>query len=87
MAQAVYLIGRVIYFYEMLIFLWCLMSFFQTTPGTFLDDCKQVLGRLCLPYLGLFRRFIPPIGGLDFSPVVAILVLTFAERGLSSILL
>ena len=27
------------------------------------------------PYLGIFRMIIPPIGGLDFSPIVAILVL------------
>jgi uncharacterized protein YggT (Ycf19 family) len=29
------------------------------------------------PYLGLFRRFIPPIGPVDVSPIVAILVLQF----------
>ena len=27
------------------------------------------------PYLAIFRRFIPAIGPLDFSPIVAILVL------------
>jgi uncharacterized protein YggT (Ycf19 family) len=30
---------------------------------------------VCEPYLGLFRRFIPPIGPVDVSPIVAILVL------------
>jgi uncharacterized protein YggT (Ycf19 family) len=34
------------------------------------------------PYLGLFRRFIPPIGPVDISPIVAILVLTVLVRGL-----
>ena len=29
------------------------------------------------PYLGIFRRFIPPIGPVDISPIVAILVLQF----------
>ena len=29
------------------------------------------------PYLGLFRRIIPPFGGLDFSPIIALLVLQF----------
>ena len=32
---------------------------------------------VCEPYLGLFRRFIPPIGPVDVSPIVAILVLQF----------
>ncbi len=39
---------------------------------------SAVLGFLrdvCEPYLRLFRRFIPPIGPLDISPIVAILVL------------
>jgi YggT family protein len=32
------------------------------------------------PYLGLFRRFIPAMGGMDFSPFIGILVLYFIER-------
>jgi YggT family protein len=32
------------------------------------------------PYLGLFRRFIPPIGPVDVSPIVAILVLQIVGR-------
>lgn len=32
------------------------------------------------PYLNLFRRFIPPIGGvLDLSPILAFFVLQLAE--------
>ncbi|MCB1108870.1 MAG: YggT family protein [Chlamydiia bacterium] len=27
------------------------------------------------PYLNLFRRIIPPIGGMDFSPIIAFIVL------------
>lgn len=30
------------------------------------------------PYLNLFRRILPPFGGLDLSPIIAILVLFFA---------
>ena len=30
-------------------------------------------------YLNLFRRFIPPLGGLDFSPIIAILVLQVVQ--------
>lgn len=39
---------------------------------------SSVLGFLrevCEPYLGIFRRFIPPIGPVDVSPIVAILFL------------
>jgi len=31
------------------------------------------------PYLRVFRRFIPPIGQLDLSPMVGIIVLYFAQ--------
>ena len=39
---------------------------------------SAILGFLrdvCEPYLSIFRRFIPPIGPIDISPIVAILVL------------
>lgn len=26
-------------------------------------------------YLNIFRKFVPPMGGLDFSPIIALLVL------------
>jgi YggT family protein len=29
------------------------------------------------PYLRIFRRFIPPLGGLDLSPMLAIFLLFF----------
>ncbi len=33
------------------------------------------------PYLNIFRRFIPPIGGvLDLSPILAFFALRFLER-------
>jgi len=36
------------------------------------------------PYLRLFRRFIPPIGAIDLSPMVAIIVLYFVRYLLDS---
>ena len=32
------------------------------------------------PYLRLFRKIIPPMGGFDLSPIIAILVLFFVGR-------
>ena len=42
---------------------------------------SAILGFLrdvCEPYLSLFRRFIPPLGPLDLSPMIAIIVLYIA---------
>ena len=33
------------------------------------------------PYLRLFRRFVPPIGRLDFSPLVALITLQVVGGG------
>lgn len=30
-------------------------------------------------YLDIFRRFIPPFGGLDFSPIIALIVLQILQ--------
>ena len=40
-----------------------------------LDAVLGFLRDVSEPYLGLFRRFIPPLGPIDISPIIAILVL------------
>ncbi len=45
----------------------------------------QLLGSICEPYLEPFRKIIPPIGMIDISPLVAIFLLRFAERGVYSL--
>ncbi|MGE7913856.1 YggT family protein [Lysinibacillus xylanilyticus] len=42
----------------------------------------RFLKKVCEPYLGIFRKFIPPIGMIDISPIVAIFMLNFIENGL-----
>jgi uncharacterized protein YggT (Ycf19 family) len=39
------------------------------------DAILSFLRDVCEPYLRLFRRFLPSFGGLDFSPIVGIIVL------------
>ena len=45
---------------------------YNRTLNAVIDFLRQV----CEPYLRIFRRIIPPIGPVDISPIVAILVLT-----------
>jgi len=35
----------------------------------------EFLRQICEPYLSIFRRVIPPLGPLDISPIVAVLLL------------
>ncbi|MFJ7667871.1 YggT family protein [Lysinibacillus sp. NPDC097195] len=46
----------------------------------------RFLEKLCEPYLGLFRKIIPPIGMIDISPIVAIFMLNFIKNGLFIVL-
>ncbi|MBU5210986.1 YggT family protein [Bacillus sp. Gen3] len=69
--------------YSYIIIIYIFMSWFnaqQTSIG-------QLFARICEPYLEIFRRFIPPIGMIDISPIVAIIVLRFASYGLFQLFL
>ena len=66
-------------FYVMVIFVYVIMSWFPRTG--IVEDIYNVLGTVCEPYLGLFRKLIPPVGGMiDFSPIIAIVVLQLVVR-------
>jgi uncharacterized protein YggT (Ycf19 family) len=39
------------------------------------DAILGFLRDVCEPYLRIFRRFLPSFGGLDFSPIIGIIVL------------
>ena len=66
--------------YTMILFVYVLSSWIPQKSGI-IADIDTVLGRVCDPFLNLFRKFIPPIGGMvDISPIFALLVLQFAVR-------
>ncbi len=39
------------------------------------------------PLLAPLRRYIPPVGGMDFAPMVALLILWLVERLLQTLIL
>jgi YggT family protein len=48
------------------------------------------IGKLVEPYLAFFRKFIPPLGAIDFSPIIALIAYRylggFAVQGLREVL-
>lgn len=48
------------------------------------DPPFSFVSQLTDPYLNIFRSIIPPLGGLDFSPILAIFLLQFLARTLAS---
>ena len=54
-----------------------LLSWFD--PGM-RSSVGKILVDITEPLLGPIRRMIPSAGGLDFSPIIAIILLQFVER-------
>ncbi|HWD74902.1 MAG TPA: YggT family protein [Solirubrobacteraceae bacterium] len=50
------------------------------------DALMNFLRDVSEPYLRIFRRFIPPLGAIDLSPMVAIIVLYFVQSLLVSVI-
>lgn len=73
------LVENAITLYTLLIFAWVLMSWF---PNARESSIGQMIGRLVEPYIDIFRQFVPQIGMIDLSPLVALLVIRFAGNGL-----
>lgn len=76
------ILTKLITYYSYALIVYILMSWFPNARETAIG---QFLARICEPYLEQFRRFIPPIGMIDISPIVAILVLNFAASGLAQL--
>jgi YggT family protein len=67
--------------YTMCIFVYVLMSWLPNTSSGLVGDIYRILGSICDPYLNLFKKLIPPLGGMvDVTPIIALLVLQFAVR-------
>lgn len=76
--SAISLIVRLIDFYELLIIAYVLLSWFR--PSGALYDIYRALGSITEPWLGVFRRVIPPLGMVDISPIIAIIALQLIQR-------
>ena len=72
-----------VYFWMILVR--CLLSWIPN-----LDIYKQPVASLYAAtdwYLNLFRKIIPPFGGIDFSPIVAVFALSLIQYGLVKFIL
>jgi YggT family protein len=84
MVQIEGFIGMVFSIYRFMIIGYVLLSWLPNARDSFIGE---MLGKLVEPYMGIFRRFIPPIGGvLDLSPIIALFALFFIQNGLLAII-
>ncbi|WP_071188717.1 YggT family protein [Trichormus sp. NMC-1] len=70
-------------FYSSLLIIRVLLTWFPQI--NWYNQPFAALSQITDPYLNLFRSVIPPLGGMDFSPMVAILLLQVLGSGLQAI--
>ena len=81
--SASYVVSWVIQAYSYTILAYVIMSWFvRSAQNETVVRIYEFLGSVCEPYIGIFRRVLPATGGLDFSPLVAWLVLQYLIRPL-----
>ena len=65
--------------YSVLLVIYILMSWVPASRET---KFGRMLEAITEPYLGFFRKFIPPLGMIDISPIVALLALRLITSGI-----
>jgi YggT family protein len=76
-------VQTLVFVYTLLIIAYILTSMFFQVGGRlpYSRTSNAIMGFLrdvCEPFLRIFRRVLPPLGPLDLSPMVAIVVLNVA---------
>lgn len=72
------IICAAIFAYYIVLFARILLSWatiFRWQPPSGLTPVIKVIYDLTEPIMGFFRRYIPPIGGLDLSPIFIFIIL------------
>jgi YggT family protein len=76
----VYIIILLVYILSNLLFSFGLRPPYSRTFDAILGFLRDV----CEPYLRIFRRFIPPIGMVDLSPIIGIILLVVVQQIVSN---
>jgi YggT family protein len=73
-------LSSVVWVYTMMIIAWIVIGMLDLPYNRTLVTVREFLDSICRPYVGFFRRYVPPIGPLDLSPMVAIIVLQVGRQ-------
>jgi YggT family protein len=65
----------------MLVVVWCLLSWFPSIK--WYEQPFKALDQIVQPMIAPFRKLIPPIANIDFSPMIAVMVLQMLFAGLT----
>ncbi len=71
-------LGQFLQIYFVLLIIRILLSWFPNL--NWYNPPLSILSQVTDPYLNIFRSIIPPLGGIDFSPMLAIFVLQIVSN-------
>jgi YggT family protein len=72
--------------YIAIIIAWMLSTWVRLPYNIWINRLRTFLDETASPFIGVFRRFVPRIGMLDLSPLVALIALQVGARIVESIL-
>jgi YggT family protein len=85
MNPVVQILDGLLNLFSMALFIWCLLSWFPNINRR--EQPWATLDNIVRPIMAPIQKIIPPIGNIDISPIVLMLVLQFLSRGLHSLLM
>ena len=83
MSSIIMLLITIVQGYTFLMFIWVVLSWI---PDLRYSGFYRFLDRLFIPFLEPFRRIIPPINGIDISPILGFFVLQLITNLLEKLL-
>jgi YggT family protein len=66
--------------YGLVILVYILTGWLRLPYSPTLNRIQRFLYDVCEPYLRLFRRLLPSMGAIDFSPILAFIALGVIDR-------
>lgn len=83
MNQVISLLITLVDAYSFMMFVWVLLSWI---PDLRFSKFYRFLDSLFLPFLEPIRRVIPPINGIDLTPILGFFILQLTTKALSLLL-
>lgn len=71
-------LDKFVFIYSCLLIIRVLLTWFPSV--NWYNQPFAALSQISDPYLNLFRSIIPPLGGMDFSPILAFVALNIVDR-------
>lgn len=84
MTSIILIISGLVKLLNLLIIIWCVLSWFPNI--SWYEQPFKTLDQIVQPVIAPFRKIIPPIGNIDISPMVAMVVLQLIATGIETMI-